>query len=221
MGNTYTAAWMTPENLERVKQLSSEGHSSSYIAKVIGDGVTDHMISRKRQRQGWPRAGNNATWMTPENLILGRQMWDDGKSTSEIADALGTTKNAICGARRRLGWPGRPSPIRRSGEPRIYKPRVMGNKPTLPPMPKRPPIVHVVAIVPEMQKPIPRVIPAPRPSDLRCQYTESDGRPWIFCDETTHWFVRLGKLVQSSYCTRHHHICWRTSEWHKQEQEAA
>jgi hypothetical protein len=222
MGNTYTATWMTPENLARVRQLSAEGHSNTYIAKIIGCDVTGHAIARKRQRENWPRTDNSAPWMTSENLILGRQMWDDGASTPKIAEALGTTKNAICGARRRLGWPRRPSPIRHSGEPRVYKPPVMGRKPTLPPLPK-PPIVHVVSIVPEMRpppvvRPMPEMRPPPvvrpmqRPSSLTCQYTQSERRPWVFCKEPTHWFIRLGQLVQSSYCAKHHHICVRTKQ---------
>lgn len=40
-------------------------------------------------------------------------LWKQGISTTEIAQVLGVTKNAVCGKRYRLGLPERGSPIKR------------------------------------------------------------------------------------------------------------
>jgi hypothetical protein len=170
-------------------------------------------------RRGPPRKGD---WPS-ENEVNLRIWWDEGMIASEIGRRLGLSKNSVIGKVHRLGLPGRrPSPIRNNGIYRTSrktpKPILpIGKKPTLPPMPS---IVHVVAIVPEIPEPLPKVQPMPRPSELKCQYTESDGRPWVFCNAPTHWFMRMGQLIQSSYCCEHHQLCWRKSERQRQMENA-
>lgn len=45
-----------------------------------------------------------------------KQLWADGLTASEIADAIGrgTTRNMVIGKAHRLGLESRPSPIQRS-----------------------------------------------------------------------------------------------------------
>lgn len=52
---------------------------------------------------------------TPDFIARARALWDEGLSTLEIGRRLGVTKNALIGKAHRLEWPGRPSPIRRTG----------------------------------------------------------------------------------------------------------
>lgn len=60
----------------------------------------------------------------PEETIQQlRNLWDEGLSTAAIAMRLGVTKNAVVGKAHRLDLPGRPSPIRREGDPRPRAPR--------------------------------------------------------------------------------------------------
>lgn len=57
-------------------------------------------------------------WPHSRDLVL-MELWDAGKSASEIAHALrhdGVTRNAVVGRRRRLKLKGRPSPIIRRHE---------------------------------------------------------------------------------------------------------
>ena len=72
-----------------------------------------------------------------------RSLWDDGHSTEEIARRMGTTKNSVVGRAHRLDLLGRPSPIRRSGEPRSEH-RRPGRPPvpraTLPPLASQAPV---------------------------------------------------------------------------------
>ena len=48
----------------------------------------------------------------PDDLILRlRELWEAGHSTAEIGRRIGYSKNAVIGKARRLGLPGRGSPI--------------------------------------------------------------------------------------------------------------
>lgn len=65
-----------------------------------------------------------------------KKLWTQGKSASEIADALGgVTRNAVIGKAHRLGLSGRPSPIKKAPAP-VKKPAAPPTKPAAKPVQK-------------------------------------------------------------------------------------
>src|SRR4051812_20405183 len=52
----------------------------------------------------------SSAWTLARTTILVR-LWFQGETTPVIGEALGVSKNAIVGQARRVGLPGRPSPI--------------------------------------------------------------------------------------------------------------
>lgn len=51
---------------------------------------------------------------TEERVALLKKLWEDGRSASQIAEAMGdVTRNAVIGKAHRIGLKARPSPIRR------------------------------------------------------------------------------------------------------------
>ncbi len=51
-------------------------------------------------------------WSDDARVAVLREMWAMGKTASEIAKELGTTRNAVIGKAHRLELTGRPSPIK-------------------------------------------------------------------------------------------------------------
>lgn len=133
------------------------------------------------------------SWATPSALKLGRELWDQGVSTLEIAARLHTTKNAIVGKAHRLHWPSRPSPIKRE---RTSKQKPIRNEArTLPDM------FALLSIprAPRVARPVRTYSPT-----KECQYLFGERHAWRFCGEKT----KLG----SSYCAEHHKLCHVRSE---------
>lgn len=59
-----------------------------------------------------PRHVERADWRAPDGIAQQfRAMWGDGVSITEIGRRLGVSRNAVEGARQRLGLPERGSPI--------------------------------------------------------------------------------------------------------------
>ena len=67
---------------------------------------------------------------TDDRVNLLAQLWNDGKSASEIATVLGgVTRNAVIGKAHRMGLSGRPSPIQRNVKPRNKVVKLPQDKP--------------------------------------------------------------------------------------------
>ena len=174
-----------------------------------------------------------------------RELWAEGHSTAEIGRRMGRSKNSVIGKSGRIDLPGRPSPIRRSGDPVVYSrtqgvtvikraPRVQHPKITLPslasidaplvfPAPTKATTPFTLAAggqtVPAYVPfpPSPRTPPqhakAPEKAALReptpspilreCQWPVTNARPWLFCGDPT--------KPGSSWCPRHHAIVFQRS----------
>lgn len=137
---------------------------------------------------------------TTERLI---SLWGQGLSTAEIGRRLGVSKNAVIGRAHRIGLTGRPSPIRRNGEPKVYvrKPHAGAN--TLPPLgslaplpkPQAPAVGLRPQPLPGYTRPTPPapaapraatsvlIEPAPKPYGrvVPCSWPMNNGSPWRFC----------------------------------------
>ena len=87
---------------------------------------------------------------TTEAVMQLRAFWTEGHATAEIGRRLGVSKNAVIGKARRLGLPGRPSPIR--GKTTGKTPRKQALPPALGPN------------LPPPQRPAADRAPPPRPS---------------------------------------------------------
>ncbi len=60
-----------------------------------------------------------------ERIAELERLWTEGYSTAEIGRRLDISKNAVVGKAHRLGLSSRPSPIKRSSQPRKSKPRTV------------------------------------------------------------------------------------------------
>ena len=78
-------------------------------------------------------ASSGFYWSDPTTIAKMRALWDEGLPASEIGERMGVSKNAVVGKAHRLGFPARPSPIRRDG---VRNPRNVNPRP--PPLPKLP-----------------------------------------------------------------------------------
>lgn len=142
---------------------------------------------------------------------IGRGSWDEARdarlrdlwmqdsprlSTHQIGVALGLSKNAIVGRARRLGLPGRPSPIL---PPRVEAapatPR--GAPPVRLTLPR--PAPSPAAVRPALPA-LPARLAGSRPSRA-CRYIAGKpaGLATVYCEAAT--------LPGSSYCPHHHAIC--------------
>lgn len=87
----------------------------------------------------------------PERIEQLRALWAEGLSTAEIGRRMGCGKNAIVGKAHRLFLPPRPSPIKRSAEPKASA--VLRARVTLPPLPS----VHPAVVRAEKQNYVARI----------------------------------------------------------------
>ena len=120
---------------------------------------------------------------TPERIAELTKLWNAGLTTSEIGLKLGISKTAVVGKAHRLHLAARPSPIKRSGRPRMM---------IRPPMPARLP--------PSMPVSAPRSATPPRVLELSNQACRWPiGHPgeagFRFCGERA--------LVGKPYCADH------------------
>lgn len=83
-------------------------------------------------RQGECAMNDREKW--PESRIAEmRAFFDAGMSLAEIGRRMKLSKNSVNAKIDRLGWPARPSPIKRGG-PKLRPKRVARGASTLPPL---------------------------------------------------------------------------------------
>jgi GcrA cell cycle regulator len=124
-------------------------------------------------------------------------LWTEGLTASEIARRLHTTRNSVIAKARRLGLPGRPSPIIRTGP----KPP----PPVIPRKPRRVPIAAAAAslLAPPAALLAPTAVltappPPPIPARRGCEWPLWDDR-----ERATHRFCGAELVPGHSWCAAH------------------
>lgn len=128
-----------------------------------------------------------------------KALWESGATMSQIANQLGTTKNAISGKTHRLGLVSRPSPIKPAGVP---KPRPLGEQRSAANARALLPMVFdsgVACLVPVGREKAIRAYAVGRSQP--CRFIHGDVRVpgWRYCD--------AGGVPGKSYCAVHLAIC--------------
>lgn len=123
-----------------------------------------------------------------DRMLAGlRRDWDDGVPTAEIGRRLGVSKNAICGKKRRLDLPNRPSPLPENSPTRVCRGKPHIKRTVGPTLPSLAPPPAPVVVVPVRPAPPPVVAPVPRYLQRirECCWPIGDpGTPsFRFCDE--------------------------------------
>jgi|SRR5215469_247361 len=165
-------------------------------------------------------------WDKDEDRSL-RRYWGDGLSCAAIAQKLARSKSSVVARANRLALAPRPSPIgpnaaavRRAflsaagladQAPRKSTPKPGAHHSATEPVDRPqaaspvppPPALPPKDQVPEHSPPAvsPRLLPpAAFPAFRTCQWTDSQNRPWRFCEAPT--------LDGSAYCPGHHARCY-------------
>lgn len=118
------ALWWTPDQVETLRRLWSEGASAAAMAE--GTAHTIAAVYQKAAKLGLARNQSavrdakangslsprspDVTW-TVEMCDRLSALWADGLSGAAIARQLGVSKNAVVGKAHRIGLPARQSPI--------------------------------------------------------------------------------------------------------------
>ena len=204
----FVAAEMSEEQRAELIRLHRAGMKYDQIAAELGiaPDTVKHRVDHLRAAGVLERRGHTngvqATWDVASLPAL----WAEGHGCTEIARRLGVSKNAIVGMRRRLGLPGRKSPIIRGDAdhpPRVAARPLPSPVPTLPALASEGLVAWInasVRNVPPEPASAPAAAkataegafviraPAPAPRSTpaygwqhECQWPEGDGRPWRFC----------------------------------------
>jgi hypothetical protein len=148
--------------------------------------------------------GRPAPWATKTALALAREMWDGGELCADIAKAIGCGRHALLGYAHRHGWPLHPK------QPAGAEWRTQRKAAQQPPGPVRhrkpapPPVPAVAAPKPprgprrEACNPEPLAVPTAAFSS--CQWTDCEGRPWVFCGAAT--------SPGCVYCAEHRQVAY-------------
>lgn len=161
----------------------------------------------------------NSPWAVTGAIEKLTTWWGEGLSTAEIGRRLGISKNSVISKARRIGLPGRPSPIIRDPSAPLVVRVERAWQPHAITLPKLPSITKEVAPVtkltprqlgslgnrpakpPEVEQ---TVLELPRISTkLRCQYPFGDPKApdFRFCEKPV--------LVGSSYCAGCRKVCYQ------------
>ena len=153
---------------------------------------------------------------TNEIIAQLTQLWMEGHSTAEIGRRLGFSKNAIVGKARRVGLPGRPSPVKggkanpdyvRTNKEYIARVARVRAAPMLPiANMEGPKPVHVLPVYSAQ-------VIAFTPSIMKCQFPfgTPGKKGFRFCDDRS----EPGK----PYCDKHCGRCY--VGWQKRKEDAA
>ena len=132
-----------------------------------------------------------ATDWTPALIERLIQLWSDGLTCSEIAAQIpGSTRNSVIGKIHRLGLPGRPSPVRASG-----------NAPRKPPPPAVKP--------PSFPEPVPEVI---EPLHMDMMALESNNCKWPYGAGASITFCGHPIAPGKPYCQSHCKVAFHPSQ---------
>lgn len=144
-------------------------------------------------------AHHEVAWTTAA-IASARRLWDSGMSASAIGEALGRTKNSVCGMARRNEFPMRGSPIKdangapvpkKRGTPREFK--APKPKPVAPPRRELAP-VPLLAVT--------RTIFKPRALTVCCwPFGDPKASDFRFCDAVA--------LPAKPYCGEHYDRAYR------------
>jgi hypothetical protein len=149
--------------------------------------------------------------MTPKDEKLLIKMWKAGKTGLQIAEKIGTTRNAVMGKLKRLRDKGlieyKTVPVKREDEKNF---KIRGNLLFLPIRNRR-----IIREIKSGKRDAPQVFVSPEAKNLRkppvrfadltsrsCKFVINDGNPkdFLFCGDD--------RKDGSSYCERHHKMCY-------------
>jgi hypothetical protein len=142
-----------------------------------------------------------------------RELWDAGTHTAVIGREVGTTSDAIVGYAHRHGWPPHPrQPV--GAEWRAQRKAAQAAQQAPKPAPHRkpapPPVPAVAAPVaprgPRREACNPAPLAVPTAAFISCQWTDCEGRPWVFCGAAT--------AAGCVYCADHRAIAYYRPRWH-------
>ena len=134
---------------------------------------------------------------TPERIAELTRLWNAGLTTSEIGMQLGISKNAVVGKAHRLHLSARPSPIKRSGRPRL----------AVRPMVPRLPVASGAHVHAPAPKPRPVVVPrVVELSNHACRWPI--GHP----GEAGFHFCGAQAAAGRPYCTSHCALAYRNKD---------
>ena len=141
-------------------------------------------------------------WEPSEDRSL-RRLWTAGLSCAQIGQKLGRSRSSIISRSRRLKLAPRPSPIK-PPSPKSPPPSAAPTR-TLPPEPAvlhlplvpLPPVAHVSSTS----------VPALPAALSQCAWTESNGRPWVFCDAAV--------VPGFPYCDQHCRRAYTVWPWRR------
>lgn len=117
-GRTGQKVARTERLYDEIRYRRSQGESYKTIAAAlfIGHGTVERVVREiglptgQQPKLVAPSYNTDHPW-TPDDEQALRLKWATGDSSSKIAAQMGRTKSGIIGKSRRMGLPGRPSPL--------------------------------------------------------------------------------------------------------------
>lgn len=206
--------------------LVSRGH-------IIGDGAPSHGKRRYTITQAgllWlddmtaehVRRDDRGKW-TDASMAKLRELWNANEhSTTEIGRRIGMSKNSVISKAHRMGLFAKPSPIVRSGEPRVRVARIVPvatlppltshQEPSMPMPPHTPGHASRASVAARTsgtlspfdnawRPPVREPSRLPMPTTKTCQFIAGNGPPWVMCGEPS---------VRGSWCANCYRIVYHT-----------